>query len=71
MERAWRGGGASGNGAPDVAAPALFPPASGLRRPPYRSRPVDVAEEVEQSRVLGARRMAACPDAGGGTGREK
>ena len=35
------------------------------------SPPVDVAEEVEQSRVLGARRVAACPDAGGGTGREK
>ena len=43
----------------DVAAPALSLPASGPR-PPYRSRPVDVAEEVEQRRVLGARRVAAC-----------
>jgi len=45
---------------PDVAAPVLSQPDSGLRRRPYRSRPVDIAEEVEQRRVLGARRVAAC-----------
>ena len=45
---------------PDVGAVALSLPASGLQRQPYRSHPVDVAEEVEQNRVLGARRVAAC-----------
>ena len=54
---------------PDVAAPVLSQPDSGLRRRPYRSRLVDVAEEVEQQWVLGGSEPGAWPHAAAASGR--